>query len=210
MKTKKSALKAIKDLKKYFEGHQIDISNEYNALKKNLESIEEESSGPSGHGDFVLPKDVELSDRTYFVYSDGACRGNPGIGAYGYMVQNSQGEVISEGAEFDSQTTNNQMELLGAIEGVKDLVSKMDDTIIYLYSDSRYLVDGVNKWIDGWKKRGWRKADNKEPSNLALWQEVDYLNTNYQIHFNWVKGHAGHPQNERCDQLANECIDQNL
>ncbi|OFZ26834.1 MAG: ribonuclease HI [Bdellovibrionales bacterium RIFOXYB1_FULL_37_110] len=148
---------------------------------------------------------------TFFVFSDGACRGNPGPGAWGTVIQNSNEKVMATLSGIEFQTTNNQMELLGAINGLKELskllTKNLKNAEIYIYSDSKYLVEGISKWLPSWKKRNWKKADNKAPENLALWQSLDQLNSVFKtVHFNWIKGHAGHPQNEYCDQLANDAL----
>ena len=109
-------------------------------------------------------------------------------------------------------TTNNRMELEGALQALEALTredTKALSKSVFLYSDSKYVVDGIEKWVPGWKKRGWKKADKKEPENLALWQELDTVVGKFKkLRFQWVKGHAGHPQNEYCDQLANQALDE--
>lgn len=162
-----------------------------------------------------LPAELKKDPKAYALYSDGGCRGNPGPGGWGAIAQNAKGELLFELSGAQEHTTNNQMELRGAIEGLLELKSLWEDqgisflTPLYFYCDSRYVVDGLKSWIEGWKRRGWKKADNKPPENLALWQELDEV---YQFFKNmkciWVKGHAGHPQNEYCDQLANKEIDE--
>lgn len=180
-------------------------------LKKELESyIEPEAKKVDFTTDFVLEKEVSGNSSAFALYTDGACRGNPGPGSYGFMVQNSSGEIILEGADYEDHTTNNKMELSAIIEGLKELetiVTPMHS--IYVYTDSKYVVDGMRSWVAGWKKRGWKKADKKAPENLDLWQALDELSRIAQVEFNWVKGHAGHPQNEYVDQLANKVLDEN-
>ena len=108
------------------------------------------------------------------------------------------------------------MELEGAIQALAELQRSCDESDIlfeeaqvYLYSDSKYVVDGMNQWVVNWKKRGWKKADKKEPENVDRWKRLDVLASEfYKVHFRWVKGHAGHPQNERCDELANFALDE--
>jgi ribonuclease HI len=109
-----------------------------------------------------------------------------------------------EGSGGEARTTNNRMELLGAIEGLKLLERP---SRVRLVSDSQYLVKGLNEWIDGWKKRGWRRKDGPV-LNVELWQELDRLRLTHAIHAEWVRGHVGHPENERCDRLAVAVIDQ--
>lgn len=166
----------------------------------------------TSNSSFPLSSSIINKKDTFAIFSDGACRGNPGPGAWGTVIQDSSEKVIATLSGIDFRTTNNQMELLGAIEGLNEII-KISETpskklTIYLYSDSKYLVDGMTKWLSGWKKRGWKKADRKEPENLGLWQNLDKLSSQFQkINWNWVKGHAGHPQNEYCDELANKALD---
>ncbi len=156
-----------------------------------------------------LPKEIGSND--FALFSDGACRGNPGPGAWGAICQNGKGEILFELSAIDPLTTNNKMELLGAIRSLqrlqKELGGRFTQVKVHLYSDSKYVVDGITKWVSGWKRRGWKKADKKVPENIDLWQQLDEL-SEVNIHYHWVKGHAGHPQNERCDQLANMALDQ--
>ncbi|PIK16746.1 MAG: ribonuclease HI [Halobacteriovorax sp. JY17] len=151
------------------------------------------------------------SKNAYALFSDGACRGNPGPGAWGMVGQNAKGEVLFKGSGVETTTTNNRMEMMGAIEAMKYLLSEgvnTDSAEVYLYSDSKYVVDGLKSWMQGWKNRGWKKADKKTPENVDLWQELDRISSSFSnIQYLWVKGHAGHPQNELCDQLANEALD---
>ncbi|OUR94888.1 ribonuclease HI [Halobacteriovorax marinus] len=145
------------------------------------------------------------------IFSDGACRGNPGPGSWGMVGQNHEGDVIFKGSGVETRTTNNRMEMMGAIEAFKAILNEefsADETTVLLYSDSKYVVDGLKSWMKGWKKRGWKKADKKTPENVDLWQELDEVVQNFKnVKYFWVKGHAGHPQNELCDQLANEALD---
>ena len=102
------------------------------------------------------------------------------------------------------------MELSGVIQGLKFAATEYGvGTKIFVYTDSKYVVDGIKSWVAGWKKRGWKKADKKEPENLDFWKELDQLNLKMDLEFHWVKGHAGHPQNERVDELANLAMDAN-
>ena len=133
--------------------------------------------------------DVEL-------FTDGACSGNPGPGGWGYVLRVHG--VESEGSGGESPTTNNRMELLGAIEGLRTLQTP---SRVRLVSDSQYLVKGLNEWIDGWKKSGWRRKAGPV-MNVELWQELDRLRARHHITAQWVRGHVGHAENERCDRLA--------
>ena len=132
------------------------------------------------------------------IYSDGACSGNPGPGGYGtVLVFGSAEKELSEGFP---ETTNNRMELLGAIRGLEALKEPCE---VELVSDSKYLCDAINQhWLEGWKARGWRRADKKPVLNPELWQRLDALLQIHKVTFTWVKGHNGHEYNERCDRLA--------
>ena len=141
------------------------------------------------------------------IYTDGACSGNPGKGGYGaVLLYNSNGKIhrkeLSEGF-FD--TTNNQMELLGAIKALSQLKGPCNVT---LYSDSKYLTDAINKnWLGSWKKNNWKKSDKKPVKNLDLWMEIDSLIKKHNVKFVWVKGHNDNLENERCDFLARKAIE---
>ena len=132
------------------------------------------------------------------------------------MIQDALGEVILKSSGVDVPTTNNKMELEGVIRGLKGLVEKWieDGTSdrlspVFVYSDSKYVTEGISSWVAGWKNRGWKKADGKEPENIVLWKELDMLKSQFEtIQFIWVKGHAGHPQNELCDQMCNLALDE--
>ena len=132
------------------------------------------------------------------IYTDGACKGNPGPGGYGAILVYGSAEKEFSGGE--AQTTNNRMELLGAITALSALKEPCE---VVLTSDSKYLVDAVNKnWAVGWRAKGWKKADGKPALNIDLWERLLDLLDTHKVKFVWVKGHAGHPYNERCDRLA--------
>ena len=132
------------------------------------------------------------------IYTDGACRGNPGPGGFGAILVFAGIEKEFSGGE--PQTTNNRMELLAAITALGAL---KEPCAVTLYSDSKYLVDAVNqKWVYGWRKKGWKKADGKPALNTDLWERLLALLETHSVRFIWVKGHNGHPYNERCDRLA--------
>lgn len=172
------------------------------------------SSSPS----FPLPEEIHNDGLHFALFSDGACRGNPGPGAWAAMGQASDGKVLFELSGLNTQTTNNRMELEGAICALKELAQFLLDhqfqitassPKVFLYSDSKYVVEGAKNWMIGWKNRGWKKADNKIPENLEYWKELDQVLENFpSVSFIWVKGHAGHPQNEKCDQLANLALNE--
>ncbi len=132
------------------------------------------------------------------IYTDGACKGNPGPGGYGaILVYNGIEKEFSDG---ESETTNNRMELLGAITALAALKEPCE---VHLTSDSKYLVDAVTKgWVYGWQKKGWKKADGKPALNVDLWQRLLPLLEMHSVTFHWIKGHDGHEYNERCDRLA--------
>ena len=132
------------------------------------------------------------------LYTDGACKGNPGPGGYGAILVYGGAEKEFSGGE--ALTTNNRMELLGAITGLAALKEPCE---VVLTSDSKYLVDAVNKkWAVGWHKKGWKKGDGKPALNIDLWERLLDLLEIHRVTLVWVKGHAGHPYNERCDRLA--------
>lgn len=132
------------------------------------------------------------------IYTDGACSGNPGTGGWGVILRHKDKEKeLSGGA---AETTNNRMELTAVIEALKALKFSCDIT---LYTDSRYVMDGINQWLPNWKRNGWKTANKKGAvKNIDLWQELDSLVAKHQIQWVWVKGHAGHEENERVDKLA--------
>jgi ribonuclease HI len=135
------------------------------------------------------------------VYTDGACSGNPGPGGWGAIIEYQAAVTGLSGGE--ATTTNNRMELSAAIFSLEALPMKCQVT---LYTDSLYLRDGITKWMINWKKNGWQTADKKPVKNQDLWLKLDDLLTRHDISWQWVKGHAGHPQNERADALARNAI----
>ena len=137
-----------------------------------------------------------MSDKVE-IFTDGSCLGNPGPGGYGALLRYKGHETaLSEGFFL---TTNNRMELLAAIVALETLKRPCN---IVLTTDSQYVRQGITQWIHNWKRRGWRKADKSPVVNVDLWQRLDAAITRHQIDWQWVKGHAGHPENERCDELA--------
>ena len=137
------------------------------------------------------------------VYTDGACRGNPGPGGWGVYIQLNDEEKDLYGG--NPETTNNQMEMQAALEALKYLKDKNE--VIELYTDSNYLRQGITEWIHKWKLNNWRTAAKKPVANRDLWIEISDLNEKMNVQWNWVKGHAGDPGNERADQLANLGVD---
>ena len=141
-------------------------------------------------------KEVEL-------FTDGACRGNPGPGGWGVLLRYGKVEKHLYGGE--RETTNNRMELQAAIEGLKAL---KHPCLVILTTDSEYLRQGITSWIANWKKRGWKTANKKPVKNMDLWQQLEPLTESHRISWHWIKGHSGHRENEIADQLANRGIDE--
>ena len=131
------------------------------------------------------------------IYTDGACSGNPGPGGWGAIL--ISGEHRKELSGGERETTNNRMELMAAIEALEAL--KRSSNVV-LHTDSTYVKDGITKWIHGWRRNGWRTAAKKPVKNAELWQRLDEATRRHEIDWRWVKGHAGHPENERADELA--------
>jgi len=136
------------------------------------------------------------------LFTDGACRGNPGPGGWGAFME--FGDARKELYGYDAETTNNRMELMAVIESLKTLNRACQ---IELHTDSKYVVQGITQWIDGWKKNGWKTAARKPVKNEDLWRELDQQVARHSIDWHWVKGHSGNPGNEKADQLANQGID---
>lgn len=141
------------------------------------------------------------------IYTDGACKGNPGVGGWGALVMYDGHTQELFGGEVS--TTNNQMELMAAIRALQALESLplAEMVQIHLFTDSQYLQKGISEWIENWKKRGWRTADRKPVKNELLWKTLDQLSQRYPIEWRWVRGHAGHNGNERADALANRGVE---
>ena len=136
------------------------------------------------------------------IYTDGACRGNPGPGGWAALLMLGRREKEISGAE--ALTTNNRMELTAVIRALEALKRPVQARV---YTDSEYVRRGISEWLPSWKARGWRTADRKPVKNQDLWERLDELSANHQIEWRWVPGHAGVPGNERVDRLANEAID---
>ena len=137
------------------------------------------------------------------VFTDGACRGNPGPGGWGALILHDQDEISLWGGE--KETTNNQMEMTAAIKALEYF---KESSNISLTTDSSYVKDGIEKWISGWKKNGWKTAAKKPVKNKELWMRLDQLTQFHNVSWNWVKGHSGHRENEIADMLANKGIDE--
>ena len=137
------------------------------------------------------------------IFTDGACRGNPGPGGWGVLLRYQGKERELYGGA--GQTTNNRMELQAAIEGLRAL---REPCHVVLTTDSVYVKNGISSWLDGWKQKGWKTAGKKPVKNVDLWQELDRENQRHQVEWHWVKGHSGHRENDIADQLANRGIDE--
>ena len=137
------------------------------------------------------------------IYTDGGCRGNPGVGGWGVWLRYGDHDKKLKGGEKD--TTNNRMELLAAIKALEAIKSK--DISIDLFTDSKYVMHGINDWIKGWKTKGWKTAAKKPVKNVDLWQRLDKLNGAHTVHWHWVKGHSGNEGNDMADELANQAMD---
>lgn len=139
------------------------------------------------------------------IFTDGGCRGNPGPGGWGALLQAGSAEKELWGGE--NNTTNNRMELTAVIRALEALKRRVS---VQIHTDSQYVQKGISQWIHNWKKNGWRTADKSPVKNADLWQRLDLLSAKHDITWIWVKGHAGHPENERADRLANRGIDELL
>lgn len=139
------------------------------------------------------------------IFTDGACRGNPGPGGWGVLMRFRGREKEMSGAEHE--TTNNRMELTAAIMALEALKKPCH---VILTTDSQYVMNGITQWLEGWKLKGWKTANRKQVKNVDLWQRLDAVRNKHEIDWEWVRGHSGHPENERADELANLAIDKLL
>lgn len=142
-----------------------------------------------------------MTEKRVDIYSDGACSGNPGPGGYGTIVRYGRHEKEFSG--YDPETTNNRMELFGAIVGFEALTRPC---AVRITTDSEYVKKGMTEWIDGWIRKGWKNSQRKEVANRDLWERLLAATRPHQVEWNWVRGHTGHPENERCDELARAAI----
>jgi len=137
------------------------------------------------------------------IFTDGACRGNPGPGGWGAILRHGETERELSGAE--SATTNNRMELMAAIRALEALKRPCEVT---LTTDSQYVKNGITEWLPQWKKRGWKTAGRQPVKNQELWERLEAASARHRVHWKWIRGHTGHPENERADALANRAIDE--
>ena len=140
--------------------------------------------------------------KTVDIFTDGACKGNPGPGGWGVLLRMGAHEKELSGG--DAETTNNRMEMTAAIRALEAL---REPCKVRLYTDSTYVIDGITKWIHGWKKKGWKNAAKKPVVNDDLWRELDALRGKHDVTWHWVKGHSGHAENERVDRLASDAAE---
>ena len=150
--------------------------------------------------DFLMTKNSNLVQ----IFTDGACKGNPGPGGWGAIMK--YGDHVKELNGYSAETTNNIMELTAVIEALKSLTRPC---AIILTTDSNYVKNGITQWIHNWKKKGWKTANKKPVKNKECWLQLDVEVQRHQIEWKWVKGHSGHPENERADELANEAVEDN-
>jgi ribonuclease HI len=144
-----------------------------------------------------------VSTPTFKIFADGACKGNPGLGGWGVLLRDQDGERELFGAE--PRTTNNRMELTAVIRALEAIAPRAEADV---YTDSQYVQKGMSEWIHDWKRRGWRTADKKPVKNADLWRTLEAAAAERRVRWHWVRGHAGHPENERADALANRAIDE--
>jgi len=136
------------------------------------------------------------------IFTDGACKGNPGPGGWGAVIRYGQHEKEISGGEPD--TTNNRMELSAAIQALKTLIEPCH---VKLHTDSKYVLDGITKWVHGWQRNGWKNASKQPVRNADLWRDLIDAAARHQVEWIWVKGHSGHPENERADRLASDAAE---
>ena len=146
---------------------------------------------------------IEKKSKCVEIFTDGACRGNPGPGGWGAVLRYADTEKDLYG--YQAEATNNQMEMMAAIQGLRALTRSSK---VILTTDSNYLRQGITEWIHGWKKRNWLTAAKKPVKNKELWQQLDKVASQHEVEWKWVKGHSGHVDNERADRLANRAIDE--
>ena len=144
-------------------------------------------------------------EKTVYLFTDGACKGNPGAGGWGVLLRYGEHEIELFGGE--AQTTNNRMELTAVLSGLKTLNRPCD---VVICTDSQYVKNGMESWIHNWKKNGWKTAGRQPVKNADLWQQLDEQVARHRVRWQWVKGHAGHTENERADALANRGVEQAL
>lgn len=210
-------IKTLDEIEQAFQNARVHHSIKFLKAIINGEEVEEGKKNVISNPE-EMPVPSQITEKHHVaLFADGACVGNPGPGAWAAFAQDHAGKLIFESNSFDGKTTNNRMELQGVINGLLNLKEHFDNKKgsceVFIYSDSRYVVDGATQWLTSWKKNGWKKSDQKVPENVEYWQQLDNLivdNCFIFVHFYWVKGHAGHPQNEYCDSLCQRLLKQVL
>jgi ribonuclease HI len=151
----------------------------------------------------AVQRQEQTAEKAVDIYTDGACSGNPGPGGWGAVLRYGEREKEIHGGE--AQTTNNRMELMAAIMALESLTRPVT---VRLHTDSQYVRNGITKWLHGWKRNGWKTSDKQPVKNMDLWQRLDTATEGHNVEWFWVKGHAGHPENERADALARRGVDE--
>ena len=146
-----------------------------------------------------MPEPTTANETIILLYTDGACSGNPGPGGWGAILENPKTGKTLELSGGEAETTNNRMEMMAVIEGLRRLKTP---STVKITTDSKYVLQGITEWIHGWIRNGWKTASKKPVKNKDLWQEMHELTQRHSCTFEWVEGHSGHPQNERADELA--------
>ncbi len=209
--TKSEVQKFLNKLKGVFSSDQDSLSAIEVLWSKSQLLDDQIRTTLEPNADFPIPKELQDLTDGHGIFTDGACRNNPGPGAWAMMIQNARGDIIMKSSGVEHNTTNNRMELQGIIQGLMELKALEVDVTkpVFVYSDSKYAVDGATQWMPGWKSRGWKKSDQKTPENVDLWKHLDEVQACFSaLHFIWVKGHNGHPQNEHCDHMCNDALNQ--
>ncbi len=189
----------IKDNKVYISGIDAFDNSPIIDIKPYIKELDIKNNANSG-----WMREDNMLDNKVYLYTDGACSGNPGPGGYAALIINGNKEYEIMG--YDPKTTNNRMEMMAVIEGLKQIKK---GTAVKLVSDSNYVLKGLKEWVDGWKKRNWKTSSNKAVKNQDLWTELDNMRNKYKLEYVKVKGHSGHEFNERVDTLAREQIERN-
>ena len=183
-----------------FAGARFQSFTDVNAALAWLSGAKGTASAPAPAS---TPAQKKAASVDYTIFTDGSCLRNPGgPGGWAIVAKNMATGKVLERSAGNPSTTNNRMELTAAIEALR---YAPEGTRVALYTDSQYLKNGITKWVAGWKRRGWKKADGQPVLNQELWMELDQLYAAHTVEFHWVKGHAGNPLNERCDTLAKQC-----
>jgi ribonuclease HI len=214
-KIKKTAAKRIEKISEQSTEKDAQISLEgIISLEEIIEEIperaEKKTKSPGIKSTEIRASDSQLNSKSnqkkiIDIYTDGACSGNPGAGGWGTLIKFNDG-TVKELSGSSKQTTNNQMEMQAAIAALEYLSEHPQSESITLYTDSKYLIDGVSKWVKNWKRNNWKTSSKEAVKNQAQWQILDRLNEEAKVQWRWVAGHSGNPGNERCDEIARQQI----